>query len=70
MPDLGGGDTMARRRLTPFGKAVKLRLVELEMKQEELAALVGTSPQYINHIMYGERTGEKYLDKIRQILDL
>ncbi len=61
---------MGKRRLTPFGKSMKLRLVELEMKQEELAELVGTSPQYINHIMYGERTGEKYVDKIRQILEL
>ena len=61
---------MGKRKLTPFGKIVKLRLVELEMKQEELAAMVGTSPQYINHIMYGERTGEKYIEKIRQVLDL
>lgn len=61
---------MGKRKLTSFGKSIKLRLVELEMKQEELASLVGTSPQYINHIMYGERTGQKYLDKIRKILDL
>ena len=42
---------MARRKLTPFGKEMKLRLVELEMKQDELAELVGTSPQYINQFM-------------------
>lgn len=61
---------MAKRKLTPFGKEIKLRLVEMEMRQEELAELVGTSPQYINHIMYGERTGEKYIDKIRAVLDI
>ncbi len=61
---------MARRKLTPFGKEMKLRLVELEMKQDELAELVGTSPQYINHIMYGERTGEKYIDRIRSVLGI
>ena len=61
---------MARRKLTPFGKEMKLRLVELEMKQDELAELMGTSPQYINHIMYGERTGEKYIDRIRSVLGI
>ena len=61
---------MARRKLTPFGKEMKLRLVELEMKQDELAELVGTSPQYINHSMYGERTGETYIDRIRSVLGI
>lgn len=61
---------MGKRKLTPIGKAIKMRLVELEMKQGELAAQLGTSPQYVNHIMYGERTGEKYLDDICHILNL
>ena len=61
---------MGKRKLTPFGKEIKVRLIEMDMKQGELAELVGTSPQYINHIMYGERTGEMYLDQIRKILDL
>ncbi|MCI5493847.1 MAG: helix-turn-helix domain-containing protein [Lachnospiraceae bacterium] len=61
---------MAQRKLTPMGKIIKLRLVELEMTQEALAAQVGTSPQYINHIMYGERTGEKYMDEICKVLDI
>lgn len=59
-----------KRKLTPFGKDVKMRLIELEMRQEELAKIVGTSPQYINHIMYGERTGDKYKEKIRKTLDM
>ena len=61
---------MAQRKLPPMGKIIKLRLVELEMTQEALAAQVGTSPQYINHIMYGERTGEKYIDEICKVLDI
>ena len=61
---------MAQRKLTPMGKIIKLRLGELEMTQEALAAQVGTSPQYINHIMYGERTGEKYIDEICKVLDI
>ncbi len=59
-----------KRKLTAFGKDVKMRLVELEMRQEELARIVGTSPQYINHIMYGERTGDKYIEKIKQTLEI
>ncbi len=61
---------MAKRKLTSFGKNIKHRLVELDMKQDELARQVGTSPQYINHIMYGERTGDKYIEKIRRILEI
>lgn len=59
-----------KRQITPFGKTIKLRLVELEMSQEELAAMVGTTPQYINHIIYGERSGEKYIDEIKRVLQI
>jgi len=57
-----------KRQITPMGKEIKRRLVELEMSQEELATSVGCSPQYINHIIYGERSGEKYLEQIFLIL--
>lgn len=59
-----------KRQITPFGKTIKLRLVELEMSQEELAAMVGTTAQYINHIIYGERSGEKYIDEIKRVLQI
>ena len=52
------------------GERNKRRLVELEMSQEELATSVGCSPQYINHIIYGERSGEKYLEQIFLILGM
>lgn len=66
------GDFMAKtkRQITPMGKEIKRRLVELEMSQEELATSVGCSPQYINHIIYGERSGEKYLEQIFLILGM
>ena len=59
-----------KRQITPMGKEIKRRLVELEMSQEELATSVGCSPQYINHIIYGERSGEKYLEQIFLILGM
>lgn len=59
-----------KRRMTPLGKEIKRRLLELEMSQDELASLVGTSPQYVNHIIFGERSGEKYMEDIKRILGI
>lgn len=58
------------RPITPLGKEIKRRLLELEMSQDELARAVGTSPQYVNHIIYGERSGEKYMEEIRRVLGM
>lgn len=59
-----------KRELTPYGKSVKHRLIELNMTQVELADLVGTSKQYLGKILYGERAGTMYIDLINQELDL
>lgn len=58
------------RQLTNFGKAVKIRLIEKNMTQVELAGLVGTSKIYLNRIIFGERSGDKYVLKIAKILDI
>ncbi|SES65062.1 helix-turn-helix domain-containing protein [[Clostridium] polysaccharolyticum] len=57
-----------KRELTPYGKEVKHRLIELNMTQVELAEQVGTSKQYLGKILFGERSGETYLEKINQII--
>ena len=60
---------MARKReLTPYGKEVKHKLIELNMTQVELAEQVGTSKQYLGKILFGERAGTMYLEKIEQVL--
>ncbi|PYG86708.1 helix-turn-helix protein [Ruminiclostridium sufflavum DSM 19573] len=61
---------MQKRQLTPFGKTVKKRLVEKGMTQVRLAEEVGTSNKYLNLILYGDRTGEKYLEKIISVLGI
>lgn len=61
---------MTKRQMTPMGKEIKRRLVELEMSQADLAAEIGTSPQYINHIIFGERSGEKYIEDICRVLNI
>lgn len=58
------------RRLTPFGLKVRKRLLEMDMTQVELAALLGTDKQYVYKILTGYRSGKKYRDEIIRILDM
>ena len=59
-----------KRELTGYGKQVKHRLIELNMTQVELAEQVGTSKQYLGKILFGERAGTMYLEKIDTLLNL
>lgn len=61
---------LRQTKLTPFGVEVKKRLIDLNMTQVELALRVGTSNQYLNKILCGERSGKKYIEKISEILFL
>lgn len=61
---------MQKRQLTPFGITVKKRLIERGMTQVQLAEEVGTSNKYLNLIIYGDRTGEKYIQKIASALEI
>lgn len=56
--------------LTPFGKKVRKRLIDMNMTQVELAAMLGIKKQYVYKILYGERSGRKYMDKIAEILKI
>lgn len=56
--------------LTSYGKEVKCRLIELNMTQQELAEMVGTSKQYLGKILHGSRSGTKYVGEINRILRL
>ncbi len=59
-----------KRELTEYGKQVKHKLIEMNMTQVELAEQVGTSKQYLGKILFGERTGTMYLEKIDQVLQV
>lgn len=61
---------MKTRKLTPLGKEIKKALVDKNITQVELAEKIGTSPCYLNHIMYGEKSGKKYLPQIYRVLEL
>ena len=43
-------------RLTPFGRKVRKRLIDKNMTQVELAALLGCNKQYIHKILVGGST--------------
>ncbi len=59
-----------QERLTPFGKKVRKKLIDRNMTQVELAALLGCSKQYVYKILTGKRSGQKYKEEIARILDI
>jgi transcriptional regulator with XRE-family HTH domain len=61
---------MQKRQLTPFGVVVKKRLIDLRMTQVQLADAIGTSKNYLNLILYGDRSGKKYIPSIIEELKL
>jgi len=58
------------KRLTPLGKLVVKTLIDRDMTGAQLAAMVGTSPQYLSYILNGTRSGEKYIPAIVAALAL
>lgn len=56
--------------LSAFGKLVVKALVDQDMTRTQLADIIGTSPQYLNYILHGVRSGEKYLPAIITALAL
>ena len=57
-------------RLTPYGRKVRKKLIDKNMTQVELAALLGCNKQYIHIILTGERSGKKYKEEISRILGI
>lgn len=59
-----------KRTLTSLGVIIKKRLIEVGMTQVQLAKEIGTSNKYLNMILYGDRSGEKYLNNIFRVLNI
>lgn len=57
-------------RSNALGKVIKKRLLDKEYTQRELASRVGVSSVYLNQIISGQRSGEKYLEAIFEELDI
>ncbi len=58
------------KKLTPFGKLVVKTLADRDMTKADLAAEIGTAPQYLSYILNGTRSGGKYVPAIFAALKL
>ena len=56
--------------LTPFGRQVKIRLLERQMDARQLAEKIGTSPVQISRILHGKRPGHEQIPQIARLLDI
>ena len=56
--------------ITPFGRMVKIRLLEKGMDARDLARAVGTSPVQISRILHGKRPGHEQIPRIAQFLGI
>jgi len=59
-----------KKKLAPIGKIIRKRMIELDMTKKELSQLIGANYNYITYILYGERSGAKYMDRIIEVLKL
>lgn len=58
------------KHTTPLGRAIRLKLIEKNMTQEELSAKVGCSVKYLGLILSGARSGKKYLTALKKELEI
>lgn len=61
---------MNTRELSPVGKAIKKRLIDINKSQIWLAKKVGMNEKYLHLVLYGDRSGKKYLPDIINVLGL
>lgn len=59
-----------RKKPTPFGRAIRMRLAELDMQQSDLADMLGISRAQITYIVYGERSGREWVERICEALKM
>lgn len=60
----------ARRMPTPFGRAVRVRLAQLNLQQRDLARMLGTSEAFITYLIYGDRRESGWIIRVCQALDM
>ena len=63
--------TISKARIyTPFGIAVKKRIIDLGITQSRLEKEVGAPYKYLTKMLRGERPGYQYLPLIAEYLDI
>lgn len=58
------------RTYSVFGKQIMKHMIDKNMTAKQLADAIGTTPQYVNKIIHGERSGGKYIGAIKDVLDI
>lgn len=58
------------RKYSAFGKKIMKQLIDRDMTAKQLADELGTTPQYLNKILHGDRSGAKYIEAINRILGM
>lgn len=59
-----------QRQLTPFGVEVKKALIDLRLSQKEFCEKYDIPQNRLSEILYGERPGKRYKDKIIKVLGI
>lgn len=65
-----GKNPVLKNEYSKIGKQIKKKLIDRNMTAKQLAELLGTTPQYLNMIIHGDRSGDKYIEEIKKILDI
>jgi hypothetical protein len=56
--------------ISPLGSIIKKKLIEENKTQKELAQEIGTSEKYLYLMLYGLRSGDKYISTIETVLGI
>lgn len=59
-----------KKRLAACGITIKKRMLELGLSNMELANMLNCNESYVCRILYGERSGRKYMTRISEILGI
>ena len=57
-----------KRKLTHFGRKVVFASIRKNIELEEVAKRVGTTKQYLNAVLRGDRAGDAYIEKLKKEL--
>lgn len=52
-----------------LGREIKKRMIDLGISQREVARRVPMRYQYLNRVLKGEKSGDKYWPRIMEVLD-
>jgi len=64
------GIQVTKKIYTPFGIAVKKRLLDKGISQTQLERMVGAPDNFLTAVLRGKRPGKKYVPLIANILGL